>query len=57
MFQADVYKVMIGAPSDIQEEINIAINAIYHWNHIHAEKQKIMLLPLHWSISAYPAIV
>ena len=56
MFQADVYKVMIGAPSDIQEEINIAINAIYHWNHIHAEKQKTMLLPLHWSISAYPAI-
>ena len=56
MFQADVYKVMIGAPSDIQEEINIAINAIYHWNHIHAEKQKTVLLPLHWSISAYPAI-
>lgn len=56
MFQADVYKVMIGAPSDIKEEINIAINAIYHWNHIHAEKQKTMLLPLHWSISAYPAI-
>ena len=32
MFQADVYKIMIGAPSDIKEEVNIAINAIHHWN-------------------------
>ena len=54
MFQADVYKIMIGAPSDIKEEVNIAINAIHHWNNINAEKQKTVLLPLHWSISAYP---
>ena len=26
MFQADVYKIMIGAPSDIIEEVDIAIN-------------------------------
>lgn len=54
MFQADVYKIMIGAPSDINEEVTIAINAIYHWNNINAEKQKTVLLPLNWSISAYP---
>ena len=54
MFQANVYKIMIGAPSDIKEEVNIAIDAIYHWNNINAEKQKTVLLPLHWSISAYP---
>ena len=40
MFQADVYKIMIGAPSDIKEEVNIAINAIHHWNNINAEKTK-----------------
>ena len=56
MFQANVYKIMIGAPSDIKEEVNIAIDAIYHWNNINAEKQKTVLLPLHWSISAYPII-
>lgn len=54
MFQANVYKIMIGAPSDINEEVVIAINTIYHWNTINAEKQKTVLLPLHWSISAYP---
>lgn len=55
MFQANIYKIMIGAPSDIKEEVNIIINTIYHWNNINAEKQKAVLLPLHWSISAYPA--
>lgn len=54
MFQANVYKIMIGAPSDIKEEVNIAIDVIYHWNNINTEKQRIVLLPLHWSISAYP---
>lgn len=56
MFQANVYKIMIGAPSDIKEEVSIAINVIYHWNNINAEKQKTVLLPLHWSISSYPDI-
>ena len=26
MFQANVYKIMIGAPSDIKEEVSIAMN-------------------------------
>ena len=56
MFQANVYKIMIGAPSDIKEEVSIAMNTIHHWNNINAEKQKTVLLPLHWSISSYPVI-
>lgn len=40
MFQANVYKIMIGAPSDIKEEVSIAMNTIHHWNNINAEKQK-----------------
>lgn len=56
MFQANVYKIMIGAPSDIKEEVSIAMNIIHHWNNINAEKQKTVLLPLHWSISSYPVI-
>lgn len=56
MFPANVYKIMIGAPSDIEEEVSIAMNIIYHWNDINAEKQKTVLLPLYWSISSYPAI-
>lgn len=32
MFQSNVYKIIIGASFDIKEKVNIAINAIYHWN-------------------------
>jgi len=54
MFQANVYKVMIGAPSDIKEEINIAKKVLQEWNIDNTETQKIVLLPLHWSRDAYP---
>ena len=56
MFQADVYKIMIGAPSDIIEEVDIAINVINHWNYLNSEIQKVVCLPLHWSISSYPEV-
>lgn len=54
MFQANVYKIMIGAPSDIKDEVETAIKVIYDWNNINAEIQRTVLLPLHWSISTYP---
>ena len=55
MYQANVYKIMIGAPSDIQEEIQIACQVINRWNNIHSETTKCILLPLHWSFSSYPS--
>ena len=54
MYRATVYKIMIGAPSDIQEEIQIAKNVIHRWNVINSEYQRRVLLPLHWSDNAYP---
>ena len=56
MFQADVYKIIIGAPSDIIEEVDIAINVINHWNYLNSEIHKVVCLPLHWSISSYPEV-
>ena len=55
MYQADVYRIMIASPSDIQEEIKVAFDVLNHWNVLHSEKNKMVLLPLHWSISSYPA--
>lgn len=55
MYQAKVYRIMIASPSDIQEEIKVAFDVLHHWNNLHSEKNKIVLLPLHWSISSYPA--
>lgn len=56
MYQAKVYKIMIGAPSDIEEEIQIVSDVLIHWNNLYSEQNKIVLLPLHWSFSSYPNI-
>ena len=51
-FIARVYRIMIGAPSDIKEEVQIAKDVINEWNYVHTELHHKVLLPLHWSISA-----
>ena len=56
MYIAKVYEIMIGAPSDIQEEIQMAENTIYRWNNINSETHRLVLLPLHWSKNAYPEV-
>lgn len=55
MFVARVYKIMIGAPSDIKEEVQIAKEVVHEWNYINTESHHKVLLPLHWSISCYPS--
>jgi len=54
MFQASVYKIMFAAPSDIQEEIMIVKETIQSWNSLHAERESIVLFPLHWSSNSHP---
>ena len=56
MYQANVYRIMIGSPSDIKEEISIAREVLNNWNNLNSEKNRMVLLPIHWSISSYPAI-
>lgn len=54
MYHSEVYNIMIGSPSDIQEEVNTAINVINRWNYVNSESENIVLMPLHWSFSSYP---
>ena len=56
MFPAEVYKIMIGSPSDVKEEIQLVIQSIYDWDNTFSEKEKVVLLPSHWTINTYPAI-
>lgn len=56
MYKAKVYRVMIGAPSDIKNEIQVAFDTIYRWNALYSECSKIVLLPLHWSINSHPSV-
>lgn len=54
MYHSEVYNIMIGAPSDIIEEVSTAISVINQWNYINSEATNIVLMPLHWSINSYP---
>ena len=56
MFQANVYKVMIGAPSDVESEVNVVREVIHKWNYINAASHNLVLLPSHWSIDTYPTL-
>ena len=49
-FIARVYRIMIGAPSDIKEEVQIAKDVINEWNYVHTELHHKVLLPLHLSL-------
>lgn len=54
MFAANTYKIMIGCPGDIREEIDIAMKVINHWTILHAEQHSVVLLPIHWTTNSYP---
>lgn len=54
MYKARVYHIMIGAPSDIKEEVNIVKEVVHKWNDLYSEKERIVLLPKHWASSTYP---
>lgn len=54
MFTAQVYRIMIGCPGDVEEEVKIAKDVISRWTNLHAEQNSIVLLPSHWSTNSYP---
>ena len=54
MFSAIVYRIMIGCPGDIQEEVKIAQKVINRWTSIHAEQSAVVLLPINWDTNSYP---
>lgn len=55
MFESKVYRIMIGCPSDIKEEVEIACDHIHKWSDMNAETFSVVLLPLHWKLNSYPA--
>lgn len=54
MYKARVYHIMIGAPSDITEEVTIVKDVVNRWNDLNSEKEKVVLLPKYWESSTYP---
>lgn len=54
MIQGNIYRIMIGCPSDIKEEVQIAKRIILKWTCTNAEAKQMVLLPLYWEDDAYP---
>ena len=48
------YRVLIGSPSDVSEERDIAEAVVHHWNEQHAIVQGITLLPVRWEKYVHP---
>ena len=55
MFTGNIYRIMIGCPSDVKDEVMIAKEIIQNWTAINAEATRTVLLPLHWNSDSYPA--
>lgn len=53
-FTATVYRILIGGPSDAENERKIAADAVYGWNHDHSAENHIILLPIMWEIDSRP---
>jgi len=53
-FQATVLKIMIASPGDVVPERVTIREVIHEWNAIHADKRRIVLLPVGWETHSYP---
>ena len=52
--RSKVYRVMIGSPSDLAEEREVATDAVNDWNVQNADGEGAALLPVKWETHAMP---
>lgn len=54
MFNANVVRVLVASPSDVNQERQAVVRSIVDWNARRAEAEGIVFLPLLWEISSIP---
>lgn len=54
MFEAKVYKVLVASPGDVSEERDAVSDVIAKWNHLNAEVNQVVLLPVRWETHSAP---
>lgn len=54
MFVANVYRIMIGCPGDILDEVNTVKDVINRWTYVHAEQNGTVLIPINWGTNSFP---
>lgn len=53
-YAAQVFRVLIASPSDVDEEREIAVRTIQEWNDLNSAERQIVLLPLRWETHSSP---
>lgn len=53
-FSAQVFRILIASPSDVNEEREIAVRAIQEWNDLNSAERQLVLLPLRWETHSAP---
>jgi hypothetical protein len=55
-FKATVYRVLIGSPSDVKEEREMARDTVYQWNDRNSKSMRAVLLPVLWETHSTPRL-
>src|SRR2546423_9192055 len=55
-YQAAVINVMIASPGDVPTERQIIHTCLHDWNALHAEAERMVLLPLSWQTHSTPSM-
>jgi hypothetical protein len=53
-YSAQVFRVLIASPSDVDEEREIAVRTIQEWNDLNSAERQLVLLPLRWETHSSP---
>jgi hypothetical protein len=55
-FEANVYKILVASPGDVEEERRAVPEVIAEWNYINADTKKVILLPIKWETHSAPLL-
>jgi hypothetical protein len=53
-FRANVFKVMIASPGDVDRERTIVTKTLHEWNDVNAPTRQLVLLPVKWETHSTP---
>jgi hypothetical protein len=53
-YTAQVVKVMIASPGDVDAERRLIRDVIQEWNTTHSEDRKVVLMPVGWEMDSVP---
>jgi len=53
-FEARVFRVMVGSPSDVINDRKAVVEVVHEWNGVNAAEKEAILLPVLWEIDAPP---